>query len=86
MPRVKLFAMFRELAGMSELEIEAKNLRELLEKLVAEFPKLRDLFFEGEKLREIVHVMVNGKHFRGDLDLELKESDVVAIFPPVSGG
>ncbi|MFN3384465.1 MAG: ubiquitin-like small modifier protein 1 [Archaeoglobaceae archaeon] len=86
MPRVKLFAMFREIAGMSELEIEAKNLREVLEKLVAEFPKLKDFFFEEGKLKEIVHIMVNGKHFRGNVEQELKESDVIAIFPPVSGG
>lgn len=86
MPRVKLFAIFREAAGIAELEVEAKNLRELLENLVSRYPKLRDLFFEDEKLRETVHVMVNGTHFRGKLDIELKESDVIAIFPPVSGG
>ncbi|MEM0202379.1 MAG: ubiquitin-like small modifier protein 1 [Archaeoglobaceae archaeon] len=86
MPRVKLFAMFRESAGKSELEIEAKNLREVLEKLCNEFPKLRALFFEEGKLRETVHIMVNGRHFRGNLEIEVKESDVIAIFPPVSGG
>ncbi|MEM0089312.1 MAG: ubiquitin-like small modifier protein 1 [Archaeoglobaceae archaeon] len=86
MPRVKLFAMFRESAGKSELEIGGRNLREVLEKLCNEFPKLRTLFFEEGKLRETVHIMVNGKHFRGDLGIEVKDSDVIAIFPPVSGG
>lgn len=86
MPRVKIFAIFREVAGVSEIEIEARNLRELFEKLVSTYPKLGDLFFREGKLRETVHVMVNGRHFRGNLDIELKDSDVVAIFPPVSGG
>lgn len=85
MPRVKLFAMFREVAGKSELEIEGKNLKEVLEKLVAEYPRLRDLLFEGDKLKDIVRIMVNGRLLR-DLAIEVKESDVIAIFPPVSGG
>lgn len=86
MPRVKLFAFFREKAGISEVEIDGKNLRVILEKLVSEYPALKMLLFEGEKLREFVQIMVSGKHFRGNLDIEVKESDIVAIFPPVSGG
>lgn len=86
MPRVKLFANFRDIAGKSELEIDARNLRDLLEKLVIRYPGLKVQFFEGEKLRESVHIMVNGRHFRGNLEMEIKDSDVVAIFPPFSGG
>ncbi|MEM1578715.1 MAG: ubiquitin-like small modifier protein 1 [Archaeoglobaceae archaeon] len=86
MPKVKLFAVFREVAGVSEVEIEGKNLKEIVEKLVAKYPRLRDQFFDGDKLRDFVQIMINGKHFRGNLGIEVKETDIVAIFPPVSGG
>ena len=86
MVRVKLFANFRELAGVQEVEVEARSIRDVLFKLVDMYPKLKDVFFEGEKVRDYVHIMVNGRHVRENLDTELKDSDVVAIFPPVSGG
>uniref|UniRef100_A0A7J2TI00 MoaD family protein n=1 Tax=Archaeoglobus fulgidus TaxID=2234 RepID=A0A7J2TI00_ARCFL len=86
MPRVKLFAIFREMAGVSEIEIDGKKLEEVIQNLVSRYPKLKEAFFSEGKLRDIVHIMVNGKHFRGNLDLEVSENDVIAIFPPVSGG
>ncbi|MET1125068.1 MAG: ubiquitin-like small modifier protein 1 [Archaeoglobaceae archaeon] len=85
MPRVKLFANFREAAGVKEIEIEAEKLSELLRKLAETFPKLGDVMFEGGKLREYVNIMVNGRIVRGE-DVELKDDDEVAIFPPISGG
>ncbi|MCS7144733.1 MAG: MoaD family protein [Archaeoglobaceae archaeon] len=86
MPKVKLFALFRELAGVSEVEVEGRNLREVVENLTKKFPKLRESFFEGEKLKEFVQIMVNGKNARGNLNLEVSDRDLIAIFPPVSGG
>ncbi|MCS7130845.1 MAG: MoaD family protein [Archaeoglobaceae archaeon] len=86
MPRVKLFARFREIAGVGEIEIEGKNLKEVVENLTQRYPKLREAFFEGEKLKDFVQIMVNGKNARGNLNLELSDRDLVAIFPPVSGG
>ncbi|MCC6027607.1 MAG: MoaD family protein [Archaeoglobales archaeon] len=86
MPKVKLFAMFREIAGIAEIEVEGKKLGEVILNLVSRYPKLKDIFFSEGKLKEFVQIMVNGRHFRGNLDLEVSERDVVAIFPPVSGG
>ncbi|MEM0214752.1 MAG: ubiquitin-like small modifier protein 1 [Archaeoglobaceae archaeon] len=86
MAKVKLFALFRELAGVSEIEVEGRNLREILENLTKRFPKLREVFFEDQKLKEFVQIMVNGKNARGNLDFEVSDRDLIAIFPPVSGG
>ncbi len=86
MPRVKLFANFREAAGCNELEVDGSSVGEILKKLAEKFPRLKDLFFEGGKLRDYVNIMVNGKNVRGDLNYPVKKDDVVAIFPPVSGG
>ncbi|OYT33503.1 molybdopterin synthase sulfur carrier subunit [Archaeoglobales archaeon] len=84
MVKVKLFANFREIAGVREVEIDARDVYELLNKLVVEFPKMRELVFEGDRVREYVNIMVNEDLVRGNKDLS--PSDVVAIFPPVSGG
>jgi len=81
---VKLFANFREVVGARELELDAQNVSELLKKLISMFPPVEELINREEYL----HVMVNGVHFN-NLDrfkTILKKDDVVAIFPPVSGG
>jgi len=86
MARVKLFANFREAAGVKEVEIEASSVRELLEKLAKRFPKLESLFYEKGRVKDYVNIMVNGKNVRRELNYPLKDDDEVAIFPPVSGG
>jgi|Deesub1362A_J573_1020465.scaffolds.fasta_scaffold00099_40 molybdopterin synthase sulfur carrier subunit len=88
MVKVKLFANFREAAKAKEVEIEAKTVGELLNALVERYSSLEPLFFDTGKLREYVHIMVNGRHINNleGLGTELKEGDTVAIFPPVSGG
>lgn len=86
MAKVKLFAQFRELAGVSEVEVEGENLREILENLVTRYPKLKEKFFEEKKLRDFVQIMVNGKNVRGNLEFKVSDKDLIAIFPPVSGG
>ena len=84
MVKVKLFANFREIVGSKEIEINAKSVKELLDLLVKDHPELEEHFSE-DKLKEYVHIMVNGKIVE-NLDTKLKQNDVVAIFPPVSGG
>ena len=77
MVKVKLFANFREIAGKKEIEIDAKDTEELLEKLAEIYPEFR-------KLYDYAILMVNGNIAKGNV--KLKKDDVVAIFPPLSGG
>ena len=77
MVRVKLFANFREVVGRREIEVEAKNLNELLEKLSRDYPNVKELY-------DYMIVVVNGKIVKENV--ELKDNDVVALMPPVSGG
>lgn len=81
---VKLFANFREAVGAREIELDAKNVSELIWRLVSDFPQVGELV----KREEYLHVMINGVHFSNldRFDTPLKKDDVVAIFPPVSGG
>jgi len=79
MVRVKFFANFREIAGKREMELSAKTLNDLIKSLLSEHP-------EFEKLMGYAVVMINGRIVKKDDDVNLEDCDVVAIFPPVSGG
>ncbi|MDH4123419.1 MAG: MoaD/ThiS family protein [Thermoplasmata archaeon] len=87
--RVSFHATLREVAGVSETELSADSLRELLDVLKSRFgDRLHGMIVQGGSLRDDVVILVNGQniaHEKG-LDTELDEQDDVAIFPPVSGG
>ncbi len=89
MVRVKFFANFREVAGTKEIHIDAADVEELLEKLSSMFKDMRNLIYDEKgNVKDYVQIMVNGNHI-GNLNgvrTKLGEADVVAIFPPVSGG
>ena len=87
---VKFFANFREVAGKDKVDINAADVNALLNKLVeifgTEFAK--QLYDKNGKLRDTVHILVNGRgiNLLKGLKTKLEEGDTVAIFPPVSGG
>lgn len=76
---VRLFATLREQAGWSEKEVaiaEGTKLAGLLTRLEED---------EGLQLRgRPVYAAVNQEY--ADSEKQLNEGDVVALFPPVSGG
>ncbi|UCH57947.1 MAG: molybdopterin converting factor subunit 1 [Candidatus Bathyarchaeota archaeon] len=76
---LRFFASFREIAGMANGEIEiaeGSTVGALLEALEEKHEVFRD--------RERVLIAVNGEYV--DMKIKLNEGDVVAFFPPVSGG
>lgn len=78
--RVLYFAYYKELAGTSEEEIclendsTVGNLLEIVKRLH------KPLEVEGER----VIVAVNSEYAKSDA--RLNEGDLIALFPPVSGG
>ena len=78
---VKLFATFRELAGSGNLKAELREhatVTDLIEQLETEYPG-----FHG-RLRQLALVAINEKY--SHRYRELAPDDLVALFPPVSGG
>jgi molybdopterin synthase sulfur carrier subunit len=78
---VKFFATFRDLSGTGELEIqiaEAATVAELIEHVEQQYPQ-----FE-KKLENLALVALNEKYTQRQQ--QLQHNDVVAFFPPVSGG
>ena len=89
---VKFFASFREATGKKQESVEGvKNVAFLLDELVHRFgAKLTEHLYHSStrELRKTINILVNGRglNLPHELDTPLKDGDVVAIFPPVSGG
>ncbi len=88
--KVKLFANFREVTKNKEVEVSIKGntVNDVLSALIHDYPNLKPLMFTGEEIKPYVNILLNGKSVRdqGGFTSEVKEGDVIAIFPPVSGG
>lgn len=88
--KIEVFATLRELIGKESLEIEnVNNVRELIESLIEMFGmKIKEILMEGDKSKEFVKILVNGKDIRTlrGMETELRDGDLISIFPPVAGG
>ena len=76
--RVRLFAVFREIAGAPELELpagQARTVGEAWGRLLARYPDLND---------HVPTAAVNASY--AVLNDKVRDGDEVAFLPPVSGG
>ena len=85
MPVVKLYANLRKLAGTKELIVTESTIGAVLNELVKQNPPLGDVILENGNLRPHIVITLNG-HNAVDLNVEVNEQDIVAIFPPIAGG
>jgi MoaD family protein len=85
MPTVKLYANLRKLAGTKELSIPGATVSSVLRGLVKQAPPLGSVLLEGESLRPHVVITLNG-HTIMDVNTQVTEDDVIAVFPPIAGG
>lgn len=91
--RVRVFARLRELLKNRELEIELKDgatLKDLLNILVEKYGEgLKEyLFSRNGNLKDHFVIYINGVSLNeaGGVRGVLRDGDVVAILPPISGG
>ena len=75
--------------GVSQLLVSAPSVRAVLVELERQHPSLyRNICDETGTLRRHINLFVNSSHMRERRGLEtvLKDGDVIAILPAVSGG
>ena len=85
MPIVKLYANLRRLAGTKEVSIAGDSIGTVLDRLVEANPELEAILVEKQGLRPHVLVTLNG-HNVSELNTQVTEQDVIAVFPPIAGG
>jgi len=75
--------------GQGEVEVEAKSVKEAIEKLEEKFPGFKErLLDEKGELRRFVNLYLNDEDIRflKGIDTELKEGDILSIVPAIAGG
>jgi molybdopterin converting factor small subunit len=82
---VEFLGVPRVRAGVSELDVQAATLGELLGALAAELPSLRDLI-AGDRLHPSIAANLNGDRFVSDPATPLREGDCVLILSADAGG
>ena len=82
---VEFLGIPRERAGISELEVEAHSLGQLLETLVMRCPALRELI-TADRLHPSIAANLNGDEFVSDPKTVLSKDDRLLILSADAGG
>ncbi len=89
MPKVKLYATLKEIAGRDTVFVKGNTVKEAIVNLVKEFPELKkEIVDENFNLKEDYIYLVNGRNivFLQNENTPVSENDKLTIFPPVGGG
>ena len=82
---VEFYGVPRQRAGISQFEVDAGTLGELLGTLAAKIPSLRELM-EGDGLNASFVANLNGDRFVSDPETALAHDDCVLILSADAGG
>ena len=81
MAKVAIWGSLRSATGgKAEVEVDASNVRELLQRLSEDYPALRD------QLRRGVSVSVDGQLYSNAWLVEIKPNSDVVLLPRIVGG
>ena len=89
---VRFYSLWRQYLGIDSTALEANNIEDALAKIEDEFgARLREqLKIDGiqadGKLQDYSLILLNGTSLRNLQQKDLKDGDVLQIFPPASGG
>lgn len=91
--KVKLYSLFRKYIDDRQVELDPeknKTIRDLINSLDEKYEAIftEKLLGEEETINPGAIILVNGQniHNLDKLDTELKDGDILAIFPPSAGG
>ena len=87
MPIVFIPAQLKSLTGgVSQVEMEADNVRQVIEQLEAQFPGIRDRLCDGDQLASTLQVSVDSSMGARGLRTRVAEAREVHFLPVIGGG
>ena len=87
MPRVFIPPLLRALTeGISEVEVEASSVRQVIAAIDERFPGIRERLCDGEQLRPGLAVAVDGRISSIGLLQKVRPDSEVHFLPAVGGG
>ncbi|GBD03776.1 Sulfur carrier protein CysO [bacterium HR19] len=90
MVKVKIPGPLRKLVdGKDEIHLEAKTLKELIEKLAEINPEIKSrILDENGEVRRFINIYINNEDIRflKGINSELKDGDEISIIPAIAGG
>ena len=87
MPIVFIPAQLKSLTGgISQVEIEADNIRQVIEQLETQFPGIRDRLCDGDQLASTLQVSVDSSMGARGLRTRVTEAQEVHFLPVIGGG
>ncbi|MCY4367182.1 MAG: MoaD/ThiS family protein [Chloroflexi bacterium] len=72
--------------GVRQTEVEARNVRQLINGLEEQFPGIKDRILENNEVRSNLAVSIDGEVARMGLLERVSESSEVHFVPAISGG
>jgi sulfur-carrier protein len=75
--------------GQSKVEVEATTINELVQKLEAQYPGVRERLLDNDgEIKRFINVFVDGEEIRGlqGGDTPLNDRAEVSIIPAMAGG
>jgi molybdopterin synthase sulfur carrier subunit len=87
MPIVFIPAQLKSLTGgVSQVEMEADNVRQVIEQLEAQFPGIRDRLCDGDQLAPTLQVSVDSSMGARGLRTPVAKAREVHFLPVIGGG
>jgi molybdopterin synthase sulfur carrier subunit len=92
--KVRIFATFRDILGIKETDLQfpsSVTVRSLVQTLSDKYSQGKlegEVFDKSSRVQKYVKILVNGRDidFLDGPSTQLKDGDIVAMFPPVGGG
>ena len=72
--------------GVKQVQVEAANVRQVINQLEEQFPGIKDRLMEGNQVRPNLSVAIDGEIARMGLLERVQENSEVHFVPAISGG